>query len=100
MLKDKLTEEEYDNLDRLIVARYVEGLSYPQRLLEAKQSGIIRKSPLVEAREKTNEYISEIRELLIYRKNMSACACVTKTELEQLIQAERRVADNHNDEAK
>jgi hypothetical protein len=79
-LKNKLTEEQFNQLDRLIVARYVEGLSYPQRLLEAKQSGIISKSALEEAREKTDEFFKS------YNSTFKADAL-------KFIQAERQAAD-------
>jgi hypothetical protein len=99
-LKNKFTEEEF----RYIIEDYLkfdygcsnddcpEGidLCLDCYILRLKQSGIIRKSVLEEAREKTDRYIDEIIDTI---KSCDVYHMGDKYKLKQLIQAERQAAD-------
>jgi polyhydroxyalkanoate synthesis regulator phasin len=98
MLKDLLTEEEAKGIVDIIYCyklqnkcachKSVDSEQYTNSwncMYEAiKQSGIIRKSPLEEAREKTDELVKRILE-----EKLAWCSF----DLNQLIQLERQEAD-------
>lgn len=85
-------EEEYIKIDEIIIGNYVGGHDRITRLNFAKNEGLIRKSSLEEAREKTDEYMKTIGTIFIKIDNHEHMAS-PDLELKQLIQSERAEAD-------
>jgi hypothetical protein len=94
-LTNKLTEEEFRNIIEDYL-KFDDGCSddnCPEEIDscldcyigELKQAGLIRKSPLEEAREKTDKFI--------YEAYLGICNSKINNKLKQLIQFEREEAD-------
>lgn len=103
MLKGKLTEEEAIEIFKIADERPKNGCVCDAifcdtfcRIKNLKAAGIIRKSSLEEAREKTDKQIDNVKTVFCKGKS---CDCqdymdmTWKDTTKQLIQAERQVAD-------
>jgi hypothetical protein len=83
-LKNKLTEEDFAELDAFYLLNfYVSDHSYENRVKAAKERNWFVKSPLEQRREETDKYINEILEPHL----------TTTNNLIKFIQSERQEAD-------